>query len=104
MALFEASRDAVWLRNLLCKFDLCQGMKPTIIYHDNQGSIHWAHEGGVRKVKHVDLRYHFTHKLIETGTIDIQCIKSEENKSDCLMKPLTGQRFTQSKTQLGIWV
>jgi Reverse transcriptase (RNA-dependent DNA polymerase) len=104
MALFEASRDAVWLRNLLCEFELCQGMNPTIIYHDNQGSIHWAREGVIRKVKHVDLRYHFTHKLIEAGTIDVQYIKSEENNADCLTKPLTGQRFTQSKTQLGIWV
>jgi hypothetical protein len=70
VALFEASNDAAWLRNLLREFELCQGMKPTILYHDSQGSISWAREGGIRKVKHVGLRHHFTHKLIEAETID----------------------------------
>jgi hypothetical protein len=102
MALFEASKDAVWLRNLLCEFDLCQGTEPTKVYHDNQGSISWAREGSLRKVKHIDLRYHFTHHLINSGTITVKYIESKENKADCLTKPLNGQSFMKSKTMLGI--
>ena len=104
MALFEASKDAIWLRNLLCEFDFCQGAEPTKIYHDNQGSISWAHEGVLRKVKHIDLRYQFTHHFIRTGTIDFKYIESKENKADCLTKPLNGQSFVKNKTMLGIWV
>jgi hypothetical protein len=59
MALFESAKDTVWLRNLLCEF-----RAPTTIFHDNQGSIVWAKEDSLRKDKHVALRYHFTHNLI----------------------------------------
>jgi hypothetical protein len=38
--------------------------------HDNQGSIAWA-EGGLRKVKHVELKYHYSQYLISTGQIEI---------------------------------
>ena len=58
MALFEGAKDTVWLRNLLCEFDYCQGHNPTPIFHDNQGSITWSREDNFRKVKHIDLRYH----------------------------------------------
>ena len=36
MALFEGSKDIVWLRNLLCEFGMCQGHIPTLLYSDNQ--------------------------------------------------------------------
>jgi hypothetical protein len=48
--LFEAGRDTVWIRSLLCEVGQCPGKVPIQIYHDNQGSISWA-EGGLRKVK-----------------------------------------------------
>jgi hypothetical protein len=47
MALFEGSKDILWLRNLLCEFGICQGQIPTTMYHDNQGSIAWANEGNL---------------------------------------------------------
>jgi hypothetical protein len=47
MALFEGSKDIVWLRNLLCEFGICQGPTGTTMYHDNQGSIAWANENNL---------------------------------------------------------
>ena len=32
MALFEGSKDIVWLRNLLCEFGMCQGHIPTLMF------------------------------------------------------------------------
>jgi hypothetical protein len=69
MALFEGSKDIVWLRNMLCEFGICQGQIPTTRYHDNQGSIAWANESNLRKVKHIDLSYHFTNMLITAGQV-----------------------------------
>jgi hypothetical protein len=65
-ALFKAGRDAVWIRGLLCEVGQCPGKVPTLNYHDNQVSISWA-EGGLRKVKHVELKNHFTQHLIQSG-------------------------------------
>jgi Reverse transcriptase (RNA-dependent DNA polymerase) len=64
MALFDESKDIFWLRNLLREFGMCQGHTPTLMYSDNQGSTAWATVNSLRKVNHVDLRYHFTNMLI----------------------------------------
>jgi hypothetical protein len=95
VALFNAARDAVWMRSLLCEVGECPGRLPTLIHHDNQGSISWA-EGGLRKVKHVELKYHFTQHLIQSGQVRVTCVPSEENLADGLTKALAGAQFKKS--------
>jgi hypothetical protein len=102
MSLFESAKDALWLLNLLCEFGYCPGSTPTTIYHDNQGSISWAQDDTLRKVKHISLRYHFTHDLITLGHIHLQYLESGANKADSLTKPLAGAQFTESKKMLGV--
>ena len=102
MALFESAKDAIWLRNLLCEFGFCPGPAPTTIFHDNQGSIVWAKEDSLRKVKHVALRYHFTHNLINAGQIELTYVESKANRADSLTKPLSGSQFSDSKKVLGV--
>jgi Reverse transcriptase (RNA-dependent DNA polymerase)/gag-polypeptide of LTR copia-type/GAG-pre-integrase domain/Integrase core domain len=102
MAVFESAKDAVWLRNLLCEFGSCPGSLPTSVFLDNQGSISWAKDDALRKVKHISLRYHFTHDLIKTHIIDLQYIPTEDNRADSLTKPLTGERFVKSLNLLGV--
>jgi hypothetical protein len=65
---------------------------PTLIYHDNQGLISWA-EGGLRKVKHVELKYHLKQHLIQTGQAKATYVPSEDNCADGLTKALVGSRF-----------
>jgi hypothetical protein len=102
MALFEGAKDVLWLRNLLCEFGNCQGTSPTTIYHDNQGSIAWAQEDNLRKVKHIDMRYHFTNALIAAGHAIVKYIDSAENRADIFTKPLAGQVFLTAKDELGL--
>jgi hypothetical protein len=92
VALLEAGPDAVWIRNLLCEVGQCPGKDPTLIYHGNQGSISWA-EGGLRKVKHVELKYHFTKHLIHSGQYKVTYVPSEDNCADGLTKALAGSQF-----------
>ncbi len=96
VALSEGSRATVWMRELLCELGACPGKEPTIILHDNQGSISWA-EGGLRRVKHVELKYHYTQCLIESGQVRIQYVSSSRNAADGLTKALTGTHFTNMK-------
>ena len=101
VSLFEAGRDAVWIRSLMCELGLCPGSIPTQILHDNQGSIAWA-EGGLRKVKHVELKYHHSQYLISTGQVKISYVASELNAADCMTKALTGTFFQRSLQFLNI--
>jgi hypothetical protein len=95
VALFNAARDAVWMRSLLCEVGECPGRLPTLIRHDNQGSISWA-EGGLRKVKHVELKDHFTQHLIQSGQVRVTYVPSENNLADGLTKALAGAQFKKS--------
>jgi hypothetical protein len=92
MALFTAARDAVWMRSLLCEVGECPGRLPTLIHDDNQSSISWS-EGELRKVKHVDMKYHFTQHLIQTGQVKVTYVPSNENLADGLTKALAGAQF-----------
>jgi hypothetical protein len=102
MALFDGSKDIVWLRNLLCEFGICQVQTPTTMYHDNQGSIAWAKESNLRKVKHIDLRYHFTNMLITAGQVKVKYIESANNLADVFTKILVGAAFERAKLMLGL--
>jgi hypothetical protein len=85
IALFEAGRDTVWIRSLLCELGICAGKIPTRILHDNQGFIFWAHDG-LRKVKHDELKYHQTQYLIETEQVRIEYVESSMNAADVMTK------------------
>jgi hypothetical protein len=55
------------------------------MYHDNQGSISWA-ENGLSKVKHVELKHHFTQHLIESGQSKATYVPPEDKFADGLTK------------------
>jgi hypothetical protein len=101
IALFEAGRDAVWITSLLCELDMCPGTVPTEILHDNQGSNAWA-QGGLRKVKHVELKYHHTQHLIDSSQIRIAYVESAMNAADVMTKALSGQSFQRALEILSI--
>jgi hypothetical protein len=90
-ALFEAARETAWLRNLMCEIGECPGNVATTVFHDNQGSIAWA-EGGMRRVKHVELKYHYTQDMIQREQIRIEYVPSADNKADGLTKALCGRK------------
>jgi hypothetical protein len=91
-ALLEAGWDAVWIRSFLGEVGQCPGKVPTLIYHDNQGSISWA-EGGLPKFKHVELKYYFTQHLIQSGQAKVTYVPSEDNCADGLTKALARSQF-----------
>jgi hypothetical protein len=101
VSLFEAGRDAVWIRSLLCELGICPGSIPTQIIHDNQGSTAWE-EGGLRKFKHVELNYHHSQYLISTGQIKISYVASALNAADFITNALTGTFFQKSLQFLDI--
>jgi hypothetical protein len=101
IALFEAGRYAVWMRSLLCELDMCPGTVPTEVLHDNQGSIAWA-QGGLRKVKRVEPKYHHTQHLIENRQIRIPYVESAMNAADVMTKALSGQYFQRALEMLSI--
>lgn len=102
MALFEGCKDVVWLRNLLCNLGVCPGREPTEIRHDNQSSITWAENTGMRKVKHIDLRYNYSQHMIADGVVVLKYVSTDENIADIFTKILSGTKFQKARRKLGV--
>lgn len=99
MALSEACRELVWLRQLLDEVGERQ-MKPTTILEDNRGCIEFVEtDRKSRRSKHIDTRMHYTKDLVDKGVVVLQYCPSEEMTADILTKPLGAvkqQRFVEA--------
>ena len=69
MALSVATQEAIWLRHLQEELGVTN-TGPTLIFEDNQGAISMAKNPVFHKrMKHVQIRYHFVREAVEQGTI-----------------------------------
>lgn len=87
IALSMAVTEACWLKNLLCDFNIV--INDVIIYEDNQSVIKLVfNNGNNKRLKHLDIRYHFIIDKIKEKCMSLQYIKTEDNLADLLTKPL----------------
>ena len=58
----------MFLRALLHRLGFAQ-KKPTLVYEDNTACIEWDNNviGGRERAKHIDIRKHFAHEVIQNG-------------------------------------
>lgn len=98
IALSEATREAIFLRKFFLQLDSHSLFAPTIIHCDNQGAICISHNPvNHGRTKHIDVKHHFLRQEIEKKTITLIYIKTEDNVSDILTKPVSKdklQKFT----------
>ena len=93
IALHEASREAVFLRELLDGLGLLFS-NPTPIHCDNDtASILSEDHLWHPQVKHIHVKYHFVRELVSDGEIKATHIQSADNVADILTKPLGRANF-----------
>ena len=101
-ALYMATSEAVWIRKLLAHLGYLQ-KEPTTMAEDNQGAIKWANgDDRSGRLKHVDLKFLFIRERILADEIKLTYIKSQDNPADILTKPLTGSKFLDHRSALGV--
>ena len=59
---------------------------PIKVHVDNKGSIFISQKPTVKRIKHIDTRYHLICQYIKDGIIEIEFIQMEKNKSDIMTK------------------
>ena len=65
LALFEASKTIMWLRQFLSELGYPPST-PTIIYEDNKSAINIIQNGNDKgRTKHMDIRYHYIRELVQ---------------------------------------
>lgn len=101
MALCEATKEAIWLKNLMR--DLGEVQESTVIWCDNQSAIkltinHQFHQ----RTKHIDIRFHFIREAEENKLIQVKYIDTKEQLVDILTKPLFGTVLGYLKMKMKI--
>ena len=91
----EATKEAIWLRNILEELGLKQ-KKETTIFCDNQAAIALSHNPEYHsRSKHVDIEYQFLRHHVEIKTVILKYVRSEEMAADGLTKSLSREKHQQ---------
>lgn len=100
MGLFEAVREALWLKFLATTLDF-KFAEPIIIYEDNNGCINIANNPTNRK-KYKHTKYHFSKEQVENKVITLKRVLTGEQFADILTKSLPGCKFLHFKKGLSL--
>ena len=69
---------------------------PTVLTEDNQNPI--AHA----RTKHIDIRYHYIHKAVNDGIIEVKYYPTKQMIADVLTKPLPRGQFENLRLAMGL--
>jgi hypothetical protein len=102
IALHDSSHELSFLRELLTGL----GFTPhgaTLVLCDNDAARCLAEDHvGHPNVKHIRVKFHYIHELVEEGTVSLTCVRSADNTADILTKPLARGDFQRLRHYLGI--
>lgn len=92
MALTEAAKETVYLRNLLKEIGFLEkDAEPTIVYCDNQGAQKLMRNPIYHsRSKHIDIKHHYVREIYQRGEIDVKYLATSNMIADVLTKGLFG--------------
>eukprot|EP00253_Pinus_taeda_P031617 PITA_31617 len=98
----EASKEALWLRQILSEFGFEQ-QHPTTLWCDNQSAIQLCKDPAQhQRSKHIELHMHFIRKLIHDHVLEVQYCSTDDQVADIFTKALTEAKFTKLRYMLGV--
>jgi hypothetical protein len=86
--------DVLYLRTLLDQLGFAQ-QSPTPVYEDNTACIEWRNNiiGGRERAKHIDIRKHFAHEVIQCGLLNFVRVPTSDQLAGILTKGLHHQQW-----------
>ena len=61
---------------------------PIVVNVDNMGEIFMSKNDGLKKSRHIDIRYHFIREFVDNVIVKIMFVKIENNREDLFTKNL----------------
>jgi hypothetical protein len=108
IALYEASRECVWLRRVISHIQSSCGIhsieSPTIIYEDNATCVAQMQQGYIKSnvTKHISPKLFYPHQLQQNGEIKVMQTKSCDNLVDLFTKSLPYSTFRICVKSIGM--
>ena len=104
MALGSAVADGLFLNrvyNWIARDEKKSGNIIMRVFCDNQGAIYTGSGPMInRRVKHVEVKYHFVKDYIRRGDVEVMHISGVENLADSFTKPLPGPAFLRYRNEV----
>ncbi|GKA97148.1 retrovirus-related pol polyprotein from transposon TNT 1-94, partial [Tanacetum coccineum] len=92
IAIAEASKELVWLKNFLEELDKAQ--TKCVLFCDNQSVIHLVKNPMFYgRTKHIKIIYHYIRELVREGTLYLKKIIGAKNPTDMLTKVVTTEKL-----------
>ena len=101
VALSEASRKALWLRQFLREVHFLKA-SPTVLLSNGAKSLSSDPTHHSRS-KHIDIRHHFVCEHVEDGSVTVWRVPGHDNIADIFTKALPRPNFTCLRPYLGLW-
>eukprot|EP00253_Pinus_taeda_P021193 PITA_21193 len=97
----EASKEALWLRQILSEFGF-QQQHSTTLWCDNQSAIRLCKDPVQHQhSKHIELHMHFIRKLIHDHVLEVQYCSTDDQVADIFTKTLTKAKFNKLRFMVG---
>ena len=102
VALCEACKEVVWLRNMLKDLGEEQTVA-TMIFEDNQSCLKMVETGRVTaRNKHIGTKFEYVKQLKDKGEVDLEYCPTDSMEADILTKPLSTEKITRLRTAIGL--
>ena len=103
--LCSAVKTAAWITEWLKEVNLTQFLDNKLVqlHEDNQLSIQLIKNLKFHiRMKHIDVQYHYIWEALENSLIELFYILTVNMLADCLIKPLTREKFQFELSLLGL--
>jgi len=102
VALVDGMKRLIPLKGLLDFFGLKNESTPSIVQCDNKSVLHMIANGAgfSGKSRHMRVRWHFVHEMLDEGLIRIVHVPGDDNPTDLLTKPMGGKRFRRLRSMI----
>lgn len=102
VAISTAATDACWLIHLLKDFNI-ENVCPVVMFSDNQSAIMVTNTDSVKRLKHIDIRFHYIKELVKKGKLMLKYIKTEDQTADLFTKALSKIQLCKFINKLGMY-
>ena len=103
VAMCEAGKEAIWVHRLLVELGYRKKNTAVPLRADNQGAIALTSNPEFhRRIKHIDVRYHWIREAVETKQIDVIYVSTKDMAADGFTKPLAPQAFEDFLLMIGM--
>ena len=94
--------ELTWIQNLLTELGVALPVAPRLLC-DNIGATYFCANPVFHSLmKHLALDYHFVREKVQTGSLHVAHVSTDNQLADILTKPLAKSRFTFFRSKIGI--